>query len=64
MRTPVPAIVIGWRSSPSEWQLSGVSLGWWDADLFFDGWWTFFLIAPAIVGILGNGPNVGIWSCL
>lgn len=31
-------------------------------DIFFDGWWTLFIIVPAFVSILSNGPrsfNIG-----
>lgn len=59
MRAKVTAIVIGLALIAIGVVLSGVSLGWWDADLFFDGWWTLFLIVPAVVSIVGNGPNVG-----
>jgi len=59
MRAKLTAIVIGVALITIGVVLSGVSLGWWDADLLFDGWWTLFLIVPAAVSIIGNGPNVG-----
>lgn len=31
----------------------------WNFDLFFNGWWTLFLIVPAIVSMIENGPNTG-----
>ncbi|MDY4784676.1 LiaF transmembrane domain-containing protein [Pygmaiobacter massiliensis] len=35
----------------------------WDFDIFFDGWWTLFIIIPAIISMVENGPNTGnsIW---
>lgn len=34
---------------------SGNTLGLWDVDVFFDGWWTLFLIIPGLISILNNG---------
>ncbi|MEG0894697.1 MAG: LiaF-related protein [Oscillospiraceae bacterium] len=34
----------------------------WDFTLFFDGWWTLFIIVPSIISIISNGPrafNIG-----
>ncbi len=34
----------------------------WDFTIFFDGWWTLFIIIPSFISILSNGPrafNVG-----
>ncbi|HZL05887.1 MAG TPA: hypothetical protein VFE45_10810, partial [Coriobacteriia bacterium] len=59
MRSKITATVIGVALIALGVVLSGTSLGWWDADIFFDGWWTLFLIVPAVVSIFGNGPNVG-----
>lgn len=36
--------------------LGSAVLGW-DFDLFFDGWWTLFIIIPSFVSILANGPR-------
>lgn len=59
MRSRVSAIAIGVALIAIGVILSGTSLGWWNADIFFDGWWTLFLIVPAVISIVGNGPNVG-----
>ncbi len=32
---------------------------WWNFDLFFEGWWTLFLIIPAVVSMVRDGINVG-----
>lgn len=29
----------------------------WDFTVFFDGWWTLFIIVPALVSIFANGPK-------
>ncbi|WMJ22175.1 LiaF-related protein [Paludicola sp. MB14-C6] len=34
----------------------------WDFSIFFDGWWTLFIIIPSFISMLSNGPrafNVG-----
>lgn len=31
----------------------------WDFDMFFDGWWTLFIIIPAVVSIFSSGFNSG-----
>lgn len=30
-----------------------------DIDLFFDGWWTLFIIVPCFVDLFGNGSKTG-----
>lgn len=27
----------------------------WDVDLFFDGWWTLFIIVPAVISMISSG---------
>lgn len=34
--------------------LGGNALGWFNVDLFFDGWWTLFIIVPCTIGLLSN----------
>ena len=29
----------------------------WNFELFFDGWWTLFIIIPSGVSIIQNGPK-------
>ena len=36
---------------------AGNALELWDFSLFFDGWWTLFLIVPALVSIFTEGPR-------
>lgn len=35
----------------------GTLLFHWEFNLFFDGWWTLFLIIPGVAGLLSNGPQ-------
>ena len=30
-----------------------------DIDIFFDGWWTLFLIIPGLIGIFRSGDRLG-----
>lgn len=39
--------------------LSGNIFNIWHIDIFFDGWWTLFLIVPGIISILRRGFNWG-----
>jgi len=43
--------------------IGGDILGIWNFDLFFDGWWTLFIIIPSIVSIVQKGPGFGniVW---
>ena len=59
MRSKVTAVVFGIALVALGVVLSGNTLGWWSADVFFEGWWTLFLIVPALASIIGNGPNAG-----
>ena len=34
-------------------------LGVTDIDLFFDGWWTLFIIIPCVIGLFGKGSKTG-----
>ena len=36
----------------------GSNLDWWNIDLFFDGWWTLFIIIPALVGIFKKEERI------
>jgi hypothetical protein len=35
-----------------------------DVDIFFDGWWTLFIIIPAFAGLLLEREKVGNLFCL
>jgi len=38
---------------------AGNELGFWYIDIFFEGWWTLFIIIPCIISIVQNGFNTG-----
>lgn len=38
--------------------LAGYALGMIRISMFFDGWWTLFLIVPSLISILCNGFNI------
>lgn len=37
----------------------GNIFAWWSFDLFFDGWWTLFIIIPCLAALISQGPNFG-----
>ena len=40
--------------------MGGNALGWFNIDLFFDGWWTLFIIIPCAIGIITEkGERIG-----
>lgn len=40
--------------------LGGNALNWWNIDLFFDGWWTLFIIVPCTIGLITEkGERIG-----
>jgi len=38
---------------------AGNTFNLWDFKLFFDGWWTLFIIIPCLIGIVENGFSTG-----
>jgi Predicted membrane protein (DUF2154). len=38
---------------------AGNALFGWNFNLFFDGWWTLFIIIPCTISMIQNGPNTG-----
>ena len=38
---------------------AGNAFGIWDFNLFFDGWWTLFLIVPCVFSIITSGFHTG-----
>ncbi len=38
---------------------AGGNLGVWDFNLFFQGWWTLFIIVPCFINLIQYGPNGG-----
>lgn len=39
--------------------IGGNSIGVWNIDLFFDGWWTLFLIVPAFIDLFRDSSKGG-----
>lgn len=39
--------------------IGGNSIGLFDIDLFFDGWWTLFIIVPCFFGFITNDDKTG-----
>lgn len=39
--------------------LLGNIMEWWDFNLFFNGWWTLFIIIPCLVSMFQYGINTG-----
>ncbi|MGL5541306.1 MAG: LiaF transmembrane domain-containing protein [Erysipelotrichaceae bacterium] len=37
----------------------GNAFGWWNFSVFFAGWWTLFLIIPALYSIIQSGVRMG-----
>lgn len=38
--------------------MAGRFLWGWDFTLFFDGWWTLFIIIPCVISIIETGPRI------
>jgi hypothetical protein len=38
---------------------AGNSLGLWSFRLFFNGWWTLFIIVPCLISVIQSGPRFG-----
>jgi predicted membrane protein len=38
---------------------AGNAFGLWDFRLFFNGWWTLFIIVPCLISMIQNGVNTG-----
>lgn len=46
--------------------LGGNSLGLFDIDIFFDGWWALFIIIPSFVGLITDDDKTGnaVWMVI
>ncbi len=42
----------------------GNMAGIWEFHVFFDGWWTLFLIVPAVISLIEKGFQIGNSVCL
>lgn len=68
LRTTNGGIVMKNKLWPIFWGLffiiigigyGGDALGAWNFTIFFDGWWTFFIIVPCIISLIQKGYNTG-----
>lgn len=59
MKKDITTIVIGILFLIAGVAVGGSMLGFFDVSLNFDGWWTLFLIVPALLAILQGGFNIG-----
>jgi len=41
---------------------AGNVFGLWNFELFFNGWWTLFIIIPCVISIFQNGPQ--LWNII
>lgn len=51
----IGALVVGILLLAVGVAYAGAAFGAWDFDVFFDGWWTLFIIIPALVNIVTYG---------
>ena len=59
MRRNVGSVILGLFFVIAGVGFLGNVYHWWDFDLFFDGWWTLFIIVPCAVSIIRHGFNTG-----
>ena len=59
MKKRIPQVVFGLLLIGAGVAFVGRSLGLWHFQPFFDGWWTLFLLVPAVASMLSNGPHSG-----
>ena len=59
MRNNMSAVVLGLIFIAAGVVYFGNSFFDWGITIFFNGWWTLFLIVPGILSIIKTGPNVG-----
>lgn len=59
MRNRVSNSILGLLFVAAGIGFLGNVFDWWNFNLFFDGWWTLFIIIPCILSIVRNGFNTG-----
>ncbi len=59
MRRDITTIIAGLLFLLAGISVGGSMLGFFDFDFSFDGWWTLFLIVPALLTIVQGGFNAG-----
>lgn len=59
MRSKITNFILGFIFIIIGVGLVGNAYGWWYFNIFFDGWWTLFIIIPCALSIIRHGFNVG-----
>jgi len=59
MRRDISTIIAGLLFLLAGISVGGSMLGFFDFNISFDGWWTLFLIVPALLTIVQGGFNAG-----
>ena len=59
MRRDITTIVVGLLFLAAGILIGGSMLGYFDFTINFDGWWTLFLIVPALLTMIQGGVNAG-----
>lgn len=59
MRNKISNIIIGLLFVVIGVTVCGNILDFWDFNLFFDGWWTMFIIIPCFISLIRHGMNTG-----
>lgn len=59
MRYRISNIILGGLFLLLGLALLGNAMDWWSFHLFFDGWWTIFIIVPCAVSMIQSGVHVG-----
>ncbi len=59
MRRDITTIIVGFLFLAAGVAVGGSMLGFFNFTISFDGWWTLFLIVPALLAIIQGGFNLG-----
>lgn len=59
MKKDIATIIIGLLFLAAGVAIGGTLLGLFDLSLTFDGWWTVFIIVPALIAMVRSGINLG-----
>lgn len=59
MKRDIMTIFIGILFLAAGIAVGGSMLGFFDLSITFRGWWTIFIIAPALISMVQGGPNAG-----
>ena len=64
MKNRLVSVVLGLVLVAAGIVFAGNALEFWQVSLFFDGWWTLFLIVPGLVSAVRHGPDGGNIICI